>query len=114
MTDSEEDVPRPEWDPLLAQQLVGSIVLIGLTFCDPSGEVERQEQLHGVVVEADPRNGFLVKLGGAREGDDYWLPPHPSAFHPALPGKYEVVTTGEVIENPDFMSTWTIHRPADS
>jgi hypothetical protein len=29
----------------------------------------------------------------------------------AEPGSYRVRQTGEVVENPDFIATWTVHQP---
>jgi hypothetical protein len=39
------------------------------------------------------------------------MPPHPS-IKPAKPGIYNLNTTGEMIENPDLVSTWAIMEPS--
>ena len=105
MVDNDADAPKPAWEPLFGEQMIGCTVLIGLTYCDAAGVVQRQEQLHGMVVEADPRTGFRIRLGGSREGDSYHLPPHPSAFQRAQAGRYELSETGEVIVDPDYLTT---------
>ena len=109
-----ESASPPDGEPLFAQEAIGRTILIGLTFCDASGAPERQEQLHGVIADADPRDGFLIRRSGARDGDTYRLPSHPSAFQRASPGVYRLGTTGEEVIDPDFLTSWTIQRPADS
>jgi hypothetical protein len=51
-----------------------------------------------------------VRLQGRREGETYVLPAHASAFEPADPGSYRLRSTGETIEDPDYLTTWTIQR----
>lgn len=105
-----KDDGRPEWDGELGDALVGCRVIIGLTYKTAGGEVKRREQLHGVVARADA-SGVRVRLQGAREGEFYELPPHPSAFNVADPGVYRLRGTGEEIVDPDFVTTWTINAP---
>ena len=102
---------RPAWDEGGAEALVGQTVLIGITYVDGADKAVRQEQLHGLIVSADPAKGFEIELEGKRAGEIYWLPPHISAFNPARPGEYRLRTTGEVVTNPDLLSTWTINAP---
>ena len=43
----------------------------------------------------------------SRDRARYWnLPPDPSLIQPAPPGEYRMRSTGEVITNPDFITTW--------
>lgn len=95
-----------ELDDRLAA-LVGGVVLIGLTFRG-DGE-DRQEQLHGLIVGAD-RTGVQIALEGERDGETYNLPPDPTHFQPARPGEYRLRSTGEVIVDPDYLTTWTVTR----
>ncbi len=100
----------PAWDADFANDLVGSTVLIGLTVMDRNGRLSEERQLHGVVVSVDRKNGFEIKLAGARAGETYWLPPDLSSFKSADPGEYRLRSTGEVILDPDYLSTWTITK----
>jgi hypothetical protein len=111
MTDDDILLPGPppeHWDPLLAQALIGKVLLVGLTYLDPIGEVDSQEQFYGVVIDASADDGILLDLLGAHDGDTYALPPQTSNIVAAPPGTYPVVGTDEVIENPDYLSNWTI------
>ncbi len=99
----------PSWDPQKAAALIGSKVLIGLTFVSDAGE--EQVQMHGVVTEATPESGIEIALEGNRAGDTYRLPPDLRGFFPAPPGEYRLRSTGEVVIDPDFTANWTISRP---
>ncbi|MDG2527568.1 hypothetical protein [Caulobacter endophyticus] len=114
MTDEILSAPPPEhWDQALADTLPGRIILVGLTFLDADGEIEDVEQFHGVILSADPEEGILVDLLTEEEdGDTYLLPPQTSNIRPAQPGTY-TLANGEVLENPDFVSNWTIQGPED-
>jgi hypothetical protein len=111
VTDDPEDDGQPPWDDADAEALVGSHVLIGLTHCSASGEVIDREQLHGLVQKADRREGFLISLQGAHEGESQRFPPHPAAFEVANPGVYRLRTTGEEVVDPDYLATWTVTKP---
>jgi hypothetical protein len=104
------DDGKPEWDKDFAEKLVGAVVLVGITRIAASGET--QEQFYGTVERADAE-GIEIHLAGSRSGETFFLPPDPRAFFPAEPGSYRLRETGEVIENPDYTSTWTIEQDED-
>jgi hypothetical protein len=95
-------------DDARARQMIGKHVIIGLTYRDHTGAVEEQVQLHGDIVAID--DVVTVRLSGS--GEAFTLPADLDAFTPAPPGEYRFRATGEVVVNPDLMTTWTIHRPA--
>jgi hypothetical protein len=98
----------PHFDEEKAQRLVGKHVLIGITVVEDTGRLVEQRQIHGDVVRAS-RRGILVRL---RDGEEYELPPDPSQFHEAPPGEYRLRSTGEVVVDPEYTTTWTVTRPA--
>ncbi|MCA0419623.1 MAG: hypothetical protein LCH80_12995 [Proteobacteria bacterium] len=98
------------WDEQQASLLVEATVLIGLTWLNGEGTPE-YEQMFGVITTADARRGFEVALKGMRTGETYWLPPDTRNFQAAPPGEYRLKSTGEVVIDPDFTSTWTINPP---
>ena len=102
------DDSRPIWDEGFARELVGSQVIVGMTYNDPDGP--RQEQFYGSVIAADP-TGITLLLDGRRAGETHYLPPDPGAFQPAPPGSYRLRSTGEVVEDPDYLCAWTIDPP---
>ena len=101
---------EPQFDEATAAGLVGKYVLIGITTVDSRGDMKSRRQLHGRIVAADANRGIQLKLEGKRRGEDYTLPPDTGAFAPAEPGKYQLLETGEQVDDPDFTSTWQITR----
>lgn len=105
------DDGRPNFDHAFAQDLVGKIVLVGITVNDKRGEFRRQEQFFGRVMAADPVIGFTLELHGARLGQTKVLPPATGAFSRAPPGTYRLRETDEVVVDPDYTSVWTLTQP---
>jgi hypothetical protein len=110
--DGAASAERPQWDEALAKELAGSYLLIGITRLDAAGIQTLQVQMHGYVQSYDKTSGIKVQLEGKRKGETCILPPDTQAFQRARPGKYTLRSTGEVIADPDFTTSWTIHEPA--
>lgn len=79
-------------------------MLVGLTFNEPDGP--HLEQFFGTVTSTDPDDGITLRLEGCRSGELYSLPPDLSAFLPAPPGSYRLRDIGEVVEDPEYITTW--------
>ena len=100
MTDADADA--------FAAELLGTHVLAGVTMVDHAGNVLERRQFHGTVVRANETEGVII---ADAEGQEHWLPLDRSAFRPADPGHYKLRTTGEVVVDPTWLTTWTIHPP---
>ena len=98
--------PQPSSDLVT---LIGKTALVGITRVDHEGTVVRQDQFHGNVESLE---GGLVHIRVASSGADFTLPPDASVFTKARPGHYRLQATGEVVIDPDFTSSWTIHAPS--
>ena len=97
-------IRRPPYDPRMAAHLLGTRLLVGLTYPNDDGTVDRQEQPRGLVVRADDQ-GVAIELAS---GDVYWLPPDLQSYRPAPPGEYRLRSTGEVVTDPDYLTDWTV------
>ena len=86
--------------------LLGKVLLTGLTYYTHDDQLIEQKQFYGEVVEA---NETWVKLRLA-DGSFFTLPPDLRSTKAAVPGEYRLRSTGEIVVNPDFLSTWTIHQ----
>lgn len=106
------ELDESTWDADVARELLGKLVLVGLTRLDHLGQEVDREQFYGVVTSADPEEGIEVSLRGTKDGRTFRLPPTTECFAPAKPGQYRLRLTGEVVENPDFVATWTVRNPA--
>ena len=101
------------WDAAKADDLIGRLVLVGITYLDPSGEETGRAQFFGHVASADADAGILLKLAGSRDGDRVTLPPDLSALEPAELGIYTLSTTQETVTDPDFTATFRVTRGAE-
>ena len=88
------------------REMIGRRLLVGITYVDADEEVVDQVEYAGIVREVEP----LVSIDqGADEPST--LPPEPAAFERAEPGEYRLRSTGEVVVDPDYISTWTVKAP---
>jgi hypothetical protein len=101
---------EPLWDPRLAVALIGKRVLVGITDVAADGAVVGQRQFHGHAIRADRRAGIAVRLDGARAGEEIVLPPDTRAFRPAARGEYRLGHSGEVVADPDFLTTCAVRE----
>ncbi len=91
---------------------MGKYILVGITYVDSAGEVTSRQQLHGVI-ESASQDGILIALGGIHEGETWNMPPMLRAIRPAKPGEYVLEMSGETIQDPDLLATWTVEQPTE-
>ena len=89
------------------EKLIGKTILVGMTFYNKDDEFVEQKQSWGEIV-AVTENTIFIKQ---KDGEEFDIPNDPSAIEIANPGKYRLRSTGEVVENPDFLSTWNVTLP---
>jgi hypothetical protein len=87
--------------------MIGKTVLVGKTYVR-GDEVVETVQFLGLVEAIAERTGFALRRADTSKLE--WLPPDLRAFQPAEPGEYTLRGTGEIVEDPDFISTWTVER----
>lgn len=85
------------------QHLVGHRLLVGVTIREPDGEVVSRTQFCGVVLEV--ADGVVVV---DKDGEPALLPSDDLAYTPAPRGTYRLAGSGEVIEDPDYVTTWDV------
>jgi hypothetical protein len=85
------------------EAFVGKRLLVGIRWTS-KGEVVREEQFHGLILEADHEG---VVLERADTGSRVVLPPQ---VQPAPRSEYRLRTTGEVVRDPDYLATWTFDQ----
>ncbi len=89
--------------------LMGKVLLIGLTYYTHDNVFLEQRQYWGIVTESNHDTICIKQKNGAL----FRLPPDLSAIEPAPPGAYRLRSTGETVTNPDFLATWTVNQPPE-
>jgi|SRR5450830_604096 len=102
--------PDPDFDLEIAEGYIGKYLLVGITRLSHEGDMLSQLQLHGEIVAATA-DGIDIELRGVHEGHIWRMPPFLDDLNPAKPGFYELRSTGESVENPDFTFSMTITKP---
>ncbi len=99
-----------KYDIEFAKKLLGKSILIGVNVIDSNGEIESQQQMHGLVKSVSEADGILILLNGSFLGKEWQMPPDTSCIKVAEPGEYHLKATGETIKNPDFLCHWEVHQ----
>jgi hypothetical protein len=99
----------PHFDSERAASLVGKHLIIGLTVHDREDTPIDQIQLHGDIVRVNQPEGVVVRLHPS--GVEYAMPAVLAAYEPAPPGDYQFSASGEVVRDPDLMTTWVVYEP---
>jgi len=94
-----------------AQSILGKTLLVGVTYKNNSEEIIEVEQFYGTIIRASEKEGIIIRLG--ETGEERWVPPDLAAIETAIPGHYHLKSTGEVIINPDLLTTWIVHLPSN-
>lgn len=95
------------------QDLLSKTCVIGLSYFDQQGELLKQTQYAGQITTVDNEKGISIRLQHSdptAEQPIFILPPNLDAWFKAPPGHYRHAATGVDIENPDFLTTWSIYR----
>ncbi|GLY14769.1 hypothetical protein LWF15_05460 [Kineosporia rhizophila] len=85
--------------------MVGRRLLVGITFLDESGNVTNAQQFCGRVLEV--ADGVVV-VERPGEPEPAVLPADVAAYRKAQTGRYTLRDTGQIVIDPDFVSTWQV------
>lgn len=83
-------------------ELIGKLLLVGITYYTGENEMIEQKQVYGEVISAD-KTGVVLRQ---KDGATLNLPPDLSSTMRARPGEYKLRSSGEVVVNPDFLAKW--------
>lgn len=108
-TDDTEDTDD-DWDQEFADELLGSLVVIGITYREPDGKVTREQQIQGYIRTVDRHMGITLKPESDDEEDEFNLPPLLEVFERAEPGIY-TDDAGNRVSDPDFVAYFSVTSP---
>ncbi len=97
--------------------IINKSCVIGLSYFDGNDQVLQQSMLAGHVATADEENGITVSLIVKDNADTpsvFVLPSSLSPWFNAPSGTYRDEAGNILIENPDFLVTWDIHRTQEN
>lgn len=109
MTENTSEQWEPYFDEEEAKSVIGKRLLVGVTHRNRNDEITGIEQFHGEIIRASWKEGIILRLSGS--GEERWVSPDLSRLEPAEPGNYTLKGSGEVVVDPDFLSTWTVYPP---
>jgi hypothetical protein len=91
------------------EDLIGKVILIGVTYTDARDNILCRRQWWGTVKKASMSEGICVSLSDSSETSAF--PPDLRAVRHAAPGVYRLKESGEVVTDPDFLATWICVEP---
>ena len=103
---SEPYVPNLDFTEEQVHNILGKIVLVGVTQRTRNDEVASLEQFHGKVLRVSRDEGMILQLP---TGAERIIPPDLSRLEVAPPGNYRLKATDEVVVDPDFTAMWTVY-----
>jgi len=93
-----------------SETILGKRILVGLTYLDRKGNIDRQIQLHGPITRLTGSTLYFERSDG---GGEFSIPFDGELDTTDSEAIYTLKSSGEVVENVHFLSTWTIHPPKD-
>jgi hypothetical protein len=92
------------WEQL-QKFLKAKVFLIGLTFIDQDEKIIEQYQTSGTLFELS--DSGLLRFT-RRDGSIFQMPYDKDTIKKAVAGEYREKSTGDIIVNPDYITTWEI------
>lgn len=87
-------------------EIVGKSILFGITYRQPNKEVFKQIQLFGLIKSIQDQ-GHTIEVD-TNEDENWYLPLHWPSMMVAPRGEYTLLSAGNKIRNPDFLTSWTV------
>jgi hypothetical protein len=88
--------------------IIGKTVIIGFSYENSKGDIVERKQFYGKIVDITLHKGIAVLLNQSDEMR--YLPSQLKTLEVAPPGEYRLISTGEVVVNPDFITTWIVNK----
>jgi len=92
---------------LTPSDLLGKMILVGFTYYTHDNVFVEQKQFFGTVI-AVHQNCIVIRKA---DGSTFTIPPDLRSTRIAPPGEYRLRSTGEIVLDPDYLSTWIVNLP---
>ncbi len=97
----------PPLDDAKAEEMIGKVVLVGVTRYGGDGQVQGLEQYAGTVLRISADEG--VVLADEDDGHERYLPPMLDQYQRAETGEYRMRNSGMIVVDPDYLTAWDLH-----
>ncbi|MCC7635536.1 hypothetical protein [Stenotrophomonas rhizophila] len=97
---------RLSLDASKAEQMIGKLVLVGVTRYGHDGRMQDRQQYAGTVLRINVDEG--VVLCDDVDGHERYLPPLLEQYLAAEPGAYRMQSNGTMVLDPDYLVTWDL------
>lgn len=94
-------------DKKKAAEMVGKVVLVGVTYRNAKGEISETREYFGVVDRINADEGLVIIRGDTEE--EMSLPPMLEHYQKAKPGTYNLKSCDYAVEDPDYLATWVVN-----
>jgi hypothetical protein len=102
------NTPDDDFAQKQLQRLIGKHLLVAITHTDYKDEALAKEQIHGTIEAADYNDGIVLVLSGSDKKRT--LPLNAKTLQMAKFSEYEIVSTGEKVEDVDFTMRLTMRK----
>jgi hypothetical protein len=92
-----------------AAKYIGKHLLIGVTYLDHAENILEQKQWYGTIIRVNDQEGIVIQRSDIEQ--EMKLPPGLRSLKEAPKGEYRMRSTGKIVVDPDFLTTWTVKRP---
>jgi hypothetical protein len=91
-------------------RLINKVLLIGITVLDEKDELIKQIQVYGSIVQANADGIVILRK---ETNTEFSIPPDFDNINEAELGDYHLRSTGEIVVDPDYISSWTVHSGSE-
>lgn len=91
-----------------SEALVGKTILVGITYQTSGGQIDDQAQLFGTIRSVEPKGQQYEVQVETLEGERVALPLFYRTLMHAPRGDYRLLSSGEVVQNPDYLMCWAV------
>lgn len=85
--------------------LINKILLVGIAILDEHDQLIEQFQVYGPIIRVNAE-GIVIRRNGT--DTEFSIPPDFDHITEVEPGEYRLRSTGEIVEDPDYVSSWTV------
>ena|ERR1044071_4259700 len=90
-----------------ASEMIGKIVLVGLTYRNEQDEITDIRQYFGIVDRINTQEGLVIVRGDNQE--EMSLPPRLGWYRRARPGIYNLKSSNYSVRDPDYVATLSVY-----